>query len=1188
MTKSNRTEPHHSLKLLCWNINHSRDKFEGPKVEIPEVCRLLNNHDIFAMQETKGEINFQNYCCFNSNRQGSNSGGVCIGVHKSLKPGVSRVKVDCTEDIVAVKLKSEFFNLDNDTNLINVYDSPMNGSFKKRKKLISSEEPTTLEHLQEVIASIPIAEDIILLGDFNARTSTLSDILPHDAHNNEFNPGDENNELLPKRNNSDPKLNTNGRPFIELLQSLGLVILNGRTLGDIFGAPTCIQRMGASCVDYICTSPSLHKKVRSFKVENVSHYSDHRPLSMTLSTNLMNRIPNNIPMSNVLSAPSAFKWIRSEHPAMDTSMLFLSAQQKEDVVNKVEELLSHTANSGDDVLKLNKDVVNIFTQVAASVTTKKGSNKRTNKKKWFDMDCRIAKRAANQAERKVSQNPFNQRYRDQLLLKSKEYRAMKRSKKGNFLYEMNNKINGSDGVDWTALKHLSDEHKDEDQFDIYDLILFHKFFNDLYNKKCGKESGHINDHGQIELKPSDHIQSQLQVDTLNRCFSLSEMESVIKRLKSNKSVSEDLISNEMLKHMSKHFKELLLKLFNDCLQQGVYPWNRSITTPLHKKGDRQNPDNYRAITVGSCLGKLFSSLLLKRLLDFREVMCPDYPNQLGFRSGAQCNDHILTLNTIIEKYVRVGKKRLFACFVDYRKAFDTVCREALLFKLDQIGIAGNFFKCISYMYNNSCTRIKLIKKLSAAIDVTIGTEQGHPMSPELFKLFIHDLSMRLEAIDELDLPQLNGFKVSHLLWADDLVLLALDPSSLQKLLDCLYQYAERWELSVNIGKTNIMVFNTSARILKCAYGFKLGDLEISPVRTYCYLGIQFSLNGSFKQAIDLLRKKALRAFFSIKRILDTRALTTSTMLTLMDSLVKPVATYGCAVWLPSANVYKALLSLNTEVTIPKAAAKDALELTHLKILKWVLGVHKKTNNNFCYGDTGRLPWTLTVLPQCIRYYLRASTAVEGNVNTLLYHTFQEQKELNLSWYHTWSSIISCSTIAKPDLSPVQATYKHLHDTFINHWSSELLSQSKMSFYVGVKHEFREEQYLNLSSRTHRINIAKLRASSHDLRIERGRYTKSRDSRALKACRHCCNHNMLVGLIELPFSTDPILETEEHVLTECPKYHQLRSNLSDNLKSLILLKAYGTIMSSSHIYEFGKYLTDCHRLRNPAKTPPEPL
>ena len=93
----------------------------------------------------------------------------------------------------------------------------------------------------------------------------------------------------------------------------------------------------------------------------------------------------------------------------------------------------------------------------------------------------------------------------------------------------------------------------------------------------------------------------------------------------------------MLKNLSGKSEQLLLKLFNDCLQQGVYPWNSSITTPLHKKGDRQNPDNYRAITVGSCLGKLFSSLLLARLLDFRETMCPDYPNQLGFRSGAQCS-----------------------------------------------------------------------------------------------------------------------------------------------------------------------------------------------------------------------------------------------------------------------------------------------------------------------------------------------------------------------------------------------------------------------------------------------------------------------------------------------------------------------------------------------------------------------
>ena len=95
---------------------------------------------------------------------------------------------------------------------------------------------------------------------------------------------------------------------------------------------------------------------------------------------------------------------------------------------------------------------------------------------------------------------------------------------------------------------------------------------------------------------------------------------------------------------------------------------------------------------------------------------------------------------MIEKYDGKQKTRIFACFVANRKAFDSVRRKALLYNLGKMGIVGNFFRCISYMYQNPLTRIKLITKLSAAIDVTIGTEQGHPMSPELFKMFMHDQS----------------------------------------------------------------------------------------------------------------------------------------------------------------------------------------------------------------------------------------------------------------------------------------------------------------------------------------------------------------------------------------------------------------------------------------------------------------
>ena len=87
------------------------------------------------------------------------------------------------------------------------------------------------------------------------------------------------------------------------------------------------------------------------------------------------------------------------------------------------------------------------------------------------------------------------------------------------------------------------------------------------------------------------------------------------------------------------------------------------------------------------------------------------------------------------------------------------------------------------MYSNSEANIKLLVKLSEALEGNVGTEQGHPMSTELFKIFLLDHSDELNNTTGADFSNLNEFKVLHLLWADDLVLLALDDPSLQKLID---------------------------------------------------------------------------------------------------------------------------------------------------------------------------------------------------------------------------------------------------------------------------------------------------------------------------------------------------------------------------------------------------------------------
>ena len=122
----------------------------------------------------------------------------------------------------------------------------------------------------------------------------------------------------------------------------------------------------------------------------------------------------------------------------------------------------------------------------------------------------------------------------------------------------------------------------------------------------------------------------------------------------------------------------------------------------------------------------------------------------------------------------------------------------------------------------------------------------------------------------------------------------------------------------------------------------------------------------------------------------------------------------------------------------------------------------------------------------------------------------------------------------------------------------------------------------MHARSSRVNIAKLRSSSHDLLLERGRYSTDRYNTPLKACRFCCtaDRDIIIAFEQLPFFEEPVIETEEHSLTECNGYHNIRSKLSDNLKSLLMLKEYGLIMNSPHLPEFGKFLTDSFNIRNP--------
>ena len=689
---------------------------------------------------------------------------------------------------------------------------------------------------------------------------------------------------------------------------------------------------------------------------------------------------------------------------------------------------------------------------------------------------------------------------------------------------------------------------------------------------------------------------QVLQDYLNDKISFEEVNGAIRKLKPGKAAGEDCIMNEFLMSTSTQLKMAITHLFNQCLEKGVYPWNVSLITPLHKKGDRYNPDNYRAIAVGSAVGKLFSNILLERLVRYRQENCPDPPNQLGFCKEAQTADHIFTLTTCVNKYLHLNK-RLYSCFIDYRKAFDTVSREALLIKLSKLGIAGRYFNCIKHMYTNSRAKIKLLDKLSSAIDVTIGTEQGHPMSPELFKIFLLDLSADLNDIEDVRIPCLNDVEISHLLWADDLVLLALDSHSLQTLINHVYDFCCTWGLTVNISKTAVLIFNKNGRLLKDSSDFHFGDTVIPSDRSYCYLGITLTLSGSLTRTMDELRKKGLRAYFSLKNLVDISELTVKTLFKLFDALILPVVSYGCQVWLPSTWMIRLALSKKIEeqpTYSVKKISSDPIENLHLKFLKWTLGVHRKTSNAFCWGDSGRAPLTQKLAKLAVDYYERLEVIRTTEPSQLVGHAFEEQKKLNLPWFERMSALTKLVQ-DRPNGTRTGAMVRdELQTRFENLWRKTTLESSKLKFYNSVKSQFKQEPYLDIDCRTNRKILARLRASAHRLNIETARYDNGKPSRCKlindkawrQSCKICTGEHAEL-LHHLPFTDPIVIEDERHVLAVCPAYQHLRDKLSGYVASALdewsNAEKLQTLYEEPHVKEFGSFVRKVFETRFPKKT-----
>ena len=177
-----------------------------------------------------------------------------------------------------------------------------------------------------------------------------------------------------------------------------------------------------------------------------------------------------------------------------------------------------------------------------------------------------------------------------------------------------------------------------------------------------------------------------------------------------------------------------MEMFKVILKTGIYPksWKESFTIPIYKPGDKNDPNNYRGVSLINCLPKIFNTILNNRLI---KIIEDHLSNSLfGFRENHRTADSIFVLKSLINKYIHKNKKKIYACFVDLRKAFDSVWREALLYKLCKMGVGLHIFKLLKEQNLNTTSSLKHKDQHSVFFNISMGAKQGDSLRDRPFNL----------------------------------------------------------------------------------------------------------------------------------------------------------------------------------------------------------------------------------------------------------------------------------------------------------------------------------------------------------------------------------------------------------------------------------------------------------------------
>ena len=408
-----------------------------------------------------------------------------------------------------------------------------------------------------------------------------------------------------------------------------------------------------------------------------------------------------------------------------------------------------------------------------------------------------------------------------------------------------------------------------------------------------------------------------------------EVADIIKSLKNKGSGIND-ISIVTLKNNNHIFSQHISFLYNISIDTETFPDSLKVAcvAPGHKKGSKDQIDNYRPISNLPLVSKVFEKLTLIRLVSFINFYNLLTDAQYGFRQGRNTTQAAVRLTTFITK--SFTEKKYGACFfLDLRKAFDIVDHSILKRKLFHNGFRGPIYSYLSSYITNRRQYVQVGNYKSEELNITKGVPQGSMIGPLLFNIFINDI--------------VDAAGVDSVLFADDaaffvsaLTLPALF-DKIRVLFDNLSNYLKRNKLIPNLEKSKLMMF--SPKVYGRLPDFMFDGVAIEWVRDFKYLGLTLTSNLGFGHHISNICTQ-ISQYTGIFHFLN-KSLPQNILKLLYNSFVLPHLIMHIEIWGAAPNSHldkvqikqnkllRAILGVKIIDYIPEVPTADMYKLTNI-------------------------------------------------------------------------------------------------------------------------------------------------------------------------------------------------------------------------------------------------------------------